>query len=228
MTTFASARGLWLCVLGADELEMLPMGGLGWLGVDLQHGRYDVTHLPAILRVAGVAGVPVLARAASQDAGHLARVLDTGVAGVIVPGVRSLAEAEALVRAVRFPPVGERSTGLTRSTVVGGPERPLLLPMVETRGALEEVEQIAALEKVDGVFVGPYDLSLSLGRPGVTDEQVVAAIGRVRDAAREAGVLVGAFSGSRELDPLLPSDLDLVAVDTDVTVLREGMAALFG
>lgn len=223
MTHVTDRRGLWLCVLGPDELEVLPQRGLGWLGVDLQHGRYDVTDLPGLLRVAQV---PVLARAASQDPGHLARVLDTGVAGVIVPGVRSVAEAQALVRAVRFPPEGERSTGLTRAVLTGATEQPLLLPMVETAGALEDVEAIAALPGVDGLFVGPYDLSLSLGRPGVTDEQVTGAITRVREVTREHGLIAGVFSGSRELDPQLPEDMDLVAVDTDVTVLREGLGAL--
>lgn len=221
----ASPRGLWLGLLGPDELEALPVDGLGWLGVDLQHGRYDVTHLPQLLRAARV---PVLARAAAQDRAHLARVLDTGVAGVIVPGVVSRAQVQALVQAVRFPPEGLRSTGMTRSVLVDGPRRPLLLPMIETREALGDVEAIAAVPGVDGVFVGPYDLSLSLGRPGVTDEQVVAAVARVREAARRAGVLAGAFSGSRELDPLLPADLDLLAVDTDITVLREGMRAVLG
>lgn len=220
MTEPTSPLGLWLGLLGPDEVEALPTEGLGWLGVDLQHGRYDVTHLPGLLRVARV---PMLARAASQSGDHLARVLDTGVAGVIVPGVVSVSQTEALVQAVRFPPEGVRSTGVTRSVLTGGPGRPLLLPMVETRGALEEVEAIAALPGVDGVFVGPYDLSLSLGRPSVVDEQVVQAIGRVHRAAREAGVLCGVFSGNRELDPLLPDNLDLVALDTDVTVLRAGM-----
>lgn len=223
MTELTSPLGLWLGLLGPDVLEALPTAGLGWLGVDLQHGRYDVADLTGLLRVARV---PVLARAASQAPDHLARVLDTGVDGVIVPGVESTEQAAALVRAVRFPPEGVRSTGVTRSVLTGGPERPLLLPMVETRGALEDVEAIASLPGVDGVFVGPYDLSLSLARPSVVDDEVVGAIGRVHRAAREAGVLSGAFSGNRELDPLLPPDLDLVAVDTDVSVIREGARAV--
>lgn len=222
--TFIFPRGLWLCVTGPDALEMLPTEGIGWFGVDLQHGRYDVADLAGLLRATDV---PVVARAASQDAGHLARVLDTGVAGVIVPGVEGVADVEALVQAVRFPPEGRRSTGLTRSVAVGGPERPLLLPMVETRGALEEVEEMAAVAGVDGLFVGPYDLSLSLGRPGVTDEQVVAGIRRVAEVAGAAGLLRGAFSANADLDPMLP-ELDLVAVTTDTQALAAGVQMLLG
>lgn len=223
MTTFSSPRGLWLTVLGPDALEALPLTGVGWLGVDLQHGALEVRDLAALLRVSPV---PVLARAASQDAGHLGRVLDTGVTGVIVPGVGSGEEAAALVCAVRPPPEGRRSTGLTRSAMVGGPERALLLPMVETADGLRAVEDIAGCPGVDGVFVGPYDLSLSLGRPSVVDDEIVAAIHRVAAVARGAGVLTGAFSGNRDLDGLLP-ELDLLAVDTDVTALRQGAAGLF-
>lgn len=224
MTTFGSPRGLWLTVLGADALEAVPLAGVGWVGVDLQHGRLEVADLAGILRASPV---PVLARTASQDAAHLARVLDTGVAGVIVPGVGSGDEAAALVSAVRLPPEGRRSTGLSRSALVGGPERPLLLPMVETAEGLRAAADIAGCPGVDGVFVGPYDLSLSLGRPSVVDEEVVTAIHHVVATARGAGVLAGAFSGSRDLDGLLP-ELDLVAVDTDVTALRQGVAGLFG
>ena len=224
MTAFSTPRGLWLTVLGPDALETLPLEGVGWLGADLQHGSLEVGDLAGLLRVSPV---PVLARAASQDAAHLARVLDTGVAGVIVPGVGSGEEAAALVSAVRLPPEGRRSTGLTRSAVVGGPERPLLLPMVETAEGLRSVEEIAGCPGVDGVFVGPYDLSLSLGRPSVVDDEVVAALHRVAATARGAGRLAGAFSGNRDLDGRLP-DLDLVAVDTDVTALRRGVEGLFG
>lgn len=223
-SVLAGPRGLWLGVSGPDALEALPTEGIGWFGIDLQHGSYEVADLPGLLRATDV---PVLARAASQDASHLARVLDTGVAGVIVPGIETVAEVEALVQAVRFPPEGRRSTGLTRSVAVGGPQRPLLLPMVETRGALEAVEQIAAVPGLDGLFVGPYDLSLSLGRPGVTDPEVVEAIHRVATAAGGAGLLAGAFSGNAELDPLLP-ELDLVAVTTDTMALAAGVRALLG
>lgn len=219
-----SPRGLWLTVLGADALEAVPLDGVGWLGVDLQHGCLEVADLIGILRVSTV---PVLARTASQDAAHLARVLDTGVAGVIVPGVDSGEQAAELVSAARFPPDGRRSSGLSRSALVGGPERPLLLPMVETCGGLASVAEIAGCPGVDGVFVGPYDLSLSLGRPSVVDAEVVAAIHHVAQTAREKGVLVGAFSADRNLDGQLP-ELDLMAVDTDVTALRQGVAGLFG
>lgn len=225
MSTAPTGPGLWLTVLRPPALEALPLVelGVGWLGVDLQHGQYDVADLRDLLRVTDL---PVLARAASTDFAHLGAVLDSGVAGVIVPSVDTVEDVRALVRAVRLPPVGRRSTGMSRSAVVGAPAHPLLLPMVETRGALDAAAAIAATPGVDGLFVGPYDLSLALGGPGPVDDRVLAAIRRVVQAAREHGVLAGAFSGSRDLDPHLPP-LDLVAVDTDVSALRAGVRGLF-
>jgi 4-hydroxy-2-oxoheptanedioate aldolase len=214
--------GLWLTVLGPAALEAVPTEGLDWIGVDLQHGPYEVVDLPGLARATSL---PLLARAASQDPAHLARVLDTGVAGVIVPGVDDGDQAAALVAAVRFPPQGRRSTGLSRGALVGAPDRPLLLPMVETREGLAAVQEIAGCPGVDGVFVGPYDLSLSLGRDSVLDQEVVTAVATVARAARRHRVLVGAFAGDRRLQPLLPA-LDLLALDTDVTALRAGIRHL--
>lgn len=215
-------RGIWLTLLGADALEVLPQDRLDWVGVDLQHGCLEVADLAPLLRSTSL---PVLVRTASQDRAHLARVLDTGAAGVIVPGVESAGECAALVAAVRLPPEGRRSTGASRSAAVGGPLSPLLLPMVETRAGLAAAEDIAGHDGVDGVFVGPYDLSLSLGRPSVADDEVVGAIRTVAAAARRRGRLAGVFSGDPALEPLLP-DVDLLAVDSDVGVLRRGVQAV--
>lgn len=217
-------RGIWITLLGADALEVLPQDRLAWVGIDLQHGCLEVADLAALLRSTPL---PVLVRTASQDPAHLARVLDTGATGVVVPGVESAAECAALVAAVRPPPEGRRSTGASRSAAVGGPRSPLLLPMVETRAGLAAAEDIAGHAGVDGVFVGPYDLSLSLGRPSVVDDEVVEAIRTVAAVARRHGRLVGAFSGDPALESLLP-ETDLLAVDSDVGVLRRGVHASFG
>jgi len=216
-------RGLWLTVLTADLIEGILPDQVDWIGVDLQHGALEVGHLTPLLRVCRA---PVFARTRSADPAHLARVLDTGVAGVIVPGVGSSAEAAALVSACRFPPEGRRSSGASRSAVVGSPAHPLLLPMVETREGLSEADGIAGCNGVDGIFVGPYDLSLALGRSGVLDSEVIAAINVVIDAAHRHGVLAGVFSGNTSLEPLLPR-LDLLAVDTDRTAFRLGLDRLF-
>ena len=171
--------------------------------------------------------MPVLVRLASHDEAQLGRVLDTGVDGVIVPAVESADQARQLVQAACFPPRGRRSKGLARVSLLGPRDQPLLLPMVETRAGLDALDDILGVDGVDGTFLGPYDLSLSLGRKSVLDDAVVSAIVSVIDRTRERGRISGIFTGNRELSGLLPA-VDLLGVDTDATALRAGLKQMFG
>ena len=226
-------RGLWVGFLSAYGLEAAlgeptaRAGAIEWVGLDLQHGDLDLADVPLLLRVAERADVAVFTRMSSHAAEAIGKVVDAGVQGVIVPGVESAAEAAALVRAIRLPPTGARSTGAARTSLgVTRPTEPLLLPMVETAAGLEAAEAIASVDGVDGVFLGPYDLSMSLGcRPG--DPESMTAIHSVVEAVRAAGKIVGLFAGRPDL-LALGLTLDLVAVDTDATALRRGIADLFG
>src|SRR5204863_9227053 len=122
---------------------------------------------------------------ASHDEAQLARVLDAGVDGVIVPAVESAEQAAELVQAAYVPPRGRRSMGLARVSLLGRRDQPLLLPMVETRAGLDHLGDLRGVEGVDGTFVGPYDLSLSLGQKSVLEAPVVSAIASVTDRTRE-------------------------------------------
>lgn len=217
-------RGLWLTFLGPFGLEVAATAGADWVGVDLQHGDVEVRDLPPLLRASRV---PVLARVASDDPAHVARVLDTGVDGVIVPGVESGAQVAGLVAAAHVPPAGSRSTGLSRAGVVGASARPLVLPMIETQAGLEAAPEIVAAPGVDGVFLGPYDLALSLGQPSVRSAPVVSALESVVAAVHEAGRVAGVFAGDAEIARRL-SHVELLGVDSDAAALRAGLDLLFG
>ncbi|WP_083933956.1 HpcH/HpaI aldolase family protein [Kribbella catacumbae] len=216
-------RGLWLTCLTPYAVELAGVGAADWLGVDLQHGDLTAEELSPLLRVSPV---PVLARLAGHDPSHIARVLDTGVDGIIVPAVESADQAMALVSASNPPPVGARSTGVSRAGVLGNPQ-PLLLPMVETASGLAALEEIAGVAGIDGIFVGPYDLALSLGEPSVVAPAVVTAIESVITTAHRHERIAGVFAGNTELAARLPA-AELVAVDTDLAALRAGIRHLFG
>jgi 2-keto-3-deoxy-L-rhamnonate aldolase RhmA len=225
--TLATSRGLWVTFLSPFGLEVAAGSGADWIGVDLQHGDLDLARLAPLLRVADV---PVLARLDSHDSTGLARAIDAGVDGVIVPTVESAMQAERLVAAAHLPPRGRRSGGAARAGLVGATPQPLLLPMVETRLGLEAADEIAATPGVDGIFIGPYDLALSLGEP-VRSERVLDGVQEALAAARRHGRITGAFTG----DPGLARDLDergvaldLHAIDTDAAALRAGLTALLG
>jgi len=171
--------------------------------------------------------VPVLVRLASHDEAQLARVLDAGVDGVIVPAVESAAQAGRLVQAACFPPRGRRSQGLARAALLGPRDQPLLLPMVETRAGLDHLDDILGVDGVDGIFLGPYDLTLSLGQKSVLAPEVVSAIESVIGRTGGRGRITGIFTGNRELTGLLPA-VDLLGVDTDAAALRAGLRQMFG
>jgi 2-keto-3-deoxy-L-rhamnonate aldolase RhmA len=145
---------------------------------------------------------------------------------VIVPAVESADQARQLAQAAYFPPLGRRSKGLARVSMLGRRDQPLLLPMVETRAGLDHLEDILGTDGVDGVFIGPYDLSLSLGQKSALDDSVVSAITSVIDRTRERGRITGIFTGNRQLTGAIP-DVDLLGVDTDAAALRAGLKALF-
>lgn len=224
----ALRRGLWLSFLSPYGVEVAASSGADWLGVDLQHGDLDIGDVPGLLRVAERAGLPMLTRMPSHDPALLGRALDAGVSGVIIPMVSSADAARALVSACLTPPHGSRSTGGCRQSLglSGEPLTPLLLPMVETAEGLQNAAQILAVPGVDGVFVGPYDLSISSGFPSPSSPQTLSALREVISLARQAGKIAGFMAGTTELLSVAP-EADLVAVDTDVAALRKGLAALF-
>jgi 2-keto-3-deoxy-L-rhamnonate aldolase RhmA len=220
----ACRRGLWLTFLSPFGLEVAGSCGAEWIGIDVQHGDLELTDVAPLARVSPV---PVLVRLASHDEAQLARVLDAGVDGVIVPAVESADQAEELVQAAYFPPRGRRSQGLARVSTLGQRDQPLLLPMVETRAGLDHLDDILGVDGVDGIFLGPYDLTLSLGRESVLDDAVVSAITSVIGRTAGRGRIAGIFTGNRELTRLLPA-VDLLGVDTDAAGLRAGLKLMFG
>jgi 4-hydroxy-2-oxoheptanedioate aldolase len=212
-------RGLWLTFLSPFGLELAGGCGAEWIGIDVQHGDVDSADVAPLARVSPV---PVLVRLASHDDAQLGRVLDAGVDGVIVPAVESADQARQLVQAAYFPPRGRRSKGLARVSLLGRRDQPLLLPMVETRAGLDHLDDILGVDGVDGIFIGPYDLSLSLGQKSA----LVSAITSVIDRTRERGRITGIFTGNRQLTAAIPA-VDLLGVDTDAAALRAGLKALF-
>lgn len=224
----ALRRGLWLSFLSAYGLEAALGHGADWVGVDLQHGDLDLSDVAGLLRVTERAGLPLLTRMPSHDPALIGRAIDLGVNGLIVPMVESAAQARDLVSAALTPPRGSRSTGGSRSSfaVNQDPAPPLLLPMIETASGFDHAAEIVGEPGVDGVFFGPYDLSISAGFPSPDSPETIAALRDVIRVARSANKIVGFMAGRPRLLAVAP-EADLVAVDTDVSALRLGLDTLF-
>ena len=222
--------GLWCTLPGSFTVEALATCGYDWLLIDTEHSPGDpLTVLPQ-LQAAAAYPVSAVVRPASNDAVLIKRILDFGAQTLLIPYVQNAREAKAAVDAVRYPPVGIRGVaGITRATRYGrvrdyarrAEEELCLLVQVESREALDEIEAIAAVEGIDGIFIGPADLSSSLGHPGELGHPEVAtaiedAIRRIRKTGKPAGILTPDKDFARRC---MDFGTVFTAVDVDANIL---------
>ena len=216
----------------AFGVELLCVARPDYVCVDLQHGLADLEALIPMLAAAEAAGATPLVRVPRNDPADVGKVLDAGARGIIVPLVNDASEAARAARACRYPPEGNRSYGPVRASVVLGTTDPVSLDravscivMVETREGLENVEEIAATPGVDGIYVGPSDLALSLGLPPTLDvvEPVhVEAVARIKDACKHHGITVGIHTASAEVSKKHSgAGFDMITTGTDSTLLAD-------
>jgi len=232
-----SSRGVWAFTADVDLLRRLATAGFDWLALDAQHGPVDRGALHGIGRALEDAGTPFVVRVPAVDPVWIGAALDAGAAAVVVPSVTGRQDAELAARAARYPPGGERSWGPFAPLWGGTAPEPAVanaavrcLVMVETVGALADVDAIAATAGVDGLFVGPLDLALALGTTVdalLDDRSAGAALGRIVAAARRHGILVAGFAGTpANAARLRAHGFSCLAVTTDVGVVAAGAAAV--
>lgn len=226
-----------LLTIGSTEVaELLAGAGFDWIFLDAEHGALDPRDVLHLLQAIG-GRTPTLVRVPALDEAWIKRALDAGADGIIVPQVGSAEEAERVVRFAQYPPRGRRGLGTARAnryglgvaeylgTVSG---RVTVVVQAETSEAVQNIQAIARVPGLDAVFVGPYDLSASLGYPGEVDHpEVRAAIARVSGVCREAGVRTGIFAMAAEgLRAHLPAGFTLLAAGVDTALLGQGAEAL--
>jgi 2-keto-3-deoxy-L-rhamnonate aldolase RhmA len=189
--------------------EILAECGFDWLFIDAETAPIAFVDIQHMIRAAQLAGVAGVVRLNNDHAPDIRQVLDMGAAGVIIPQVRSAEQARAVVAAAKYPPLGERGLAAARAQGHGvrlqeylgvANSETAVIVMVEDREGLEQVGDIAAVEGLDAIFVGPGDLSLSLGCQGQhLHENMRAAFARIAAAARDNRVALGTFPSSREM-----------------------------
>ncbi len=230
--------GMWLCSGSTLAAEICAGAGLDWLLIDMEHSPQGLESVLAQLQVVAAYPSTPLVRVASDDAVNIKQVLDLGAQNLLVPMVSSAAQAEELVRAVRYPPRGVRGVGsaLARSArwnrvpdyLTNADQHVSLFVQIENAAGAENAAAIAAVDGVDGVFVGPSDLAASLGVLGQqTHPDVVATVLSVFAAVHAAGKPVGvnAFDPA-QAQSYLDAGADFVLVGADVALLARGSEAL--
>jgi len=230
--------GLWLGLAEPYTAELCATGGFDWLLVDGEHGPNDLRSMLATLQAVAPYPAHPVVRIPHGDAALVKQVLEIGATTLLVPMVEDAAQATALVQAMRYPPQGIRGvgSGLARSSRWGADaqylqtanDRMCLLVQVETTAALARIDEIAAVEGVDGVFIGPSDLSASmglLGQPGHPEVRAAIehAFTRILAAGKAPGILAVDETLARHYIGL---GARFVAVGVEATLLAQASRAL--
>ena len=212
-------------------LEFLASSGVDYVYLDRQHGTITLEDVWTVTAAMSHHELAVLVRVSEQSHSEIGAVLDAGAHGVIVPDVVSAQEASQLLTAIRHPPRGTRSWGAYAydSTGYAGPsarkEDPLFLPLVESGAGVDDVDAIAALPGVDAIYVGRFDLALSLGvpvsdvHPGGARHDVIERVRAVCDAAAIPMATTGVKSD------LISQGFRMITLGSELDMLGAGLAA---
>lgn len=217
-----------IVTLDAPEIaEVLSASGLDWLFIDTEHAALDCL---AAQRVLMASKVPCVVRVGDAQESTLKKALDTGAAGVVIPMVNTAVMAKAAVQFCKYPPVGRRGVGMVRAQGYGfgfaeyvshANDNVALIAQIEHITAVDNIDVIVKVEGLDALFIGPYDLSGSMGKLGQVDHpEVVAAIEKVRAACEKAGRRLGIYCSNPQIaKPYVDRGYTLVAVGFDAMLL---------
>lgn len=226
----------WLAVPSSYSAELVAHAGFDAVTVDGQHGMIGFDAALGMLQAISSTPAVPLARPSGLAPAEIMRWLDAGAYGIICPMISTRADAEALVSACRYPPVGTRSYGPARGLLYGGPDyfmhandEIVVLAMIETVEGLTNLEAIVATPGLDGIYIGPNDLCVALGKPPVSESRdpvASEAIERIRAATVAAGKIAGIFcSGGEAAAQRRREGFDLVTPGNDATLLRGAATA---
>ncbi len=229
----------WLSIGNAFTAEILAEQGYDSLTVDIQHGFLDYNDAKGMLQALRASGVTPMARVPWLEPGIIMKVLDAGAYGVICPMVNTAQQAAQLVDTMRYPPRGNRSFGPTRANFSAGSgyaaeanDNVLALAMIETAEAVDNVETICATPGLDGIYIGPADLTLGVKQgqlpPGFDrqEPEMIEVIRRVLDAAKGAGIRAGLHCGSPAYAAqAIGWGFDMVTLSNDVRILAAAASA---
>ena len=224
----------WLGVPSSFSAEVMANQGWDSLTIDMQHGIIDYANAVSMLQAISTTETTPLARVNWNEPGQIMKILDAGCYGVICPMVSNRKEAENFIRACQYPPKGYRSFGPIRATIYGGADYAkyaeqeiLKLAMIETKEALEKLDEILDTPGLDGIYIGPADLSLALNEePGFDRPENTKAykeILRILESAKKRNLLAGLHNGTPEYaQKMIDKGFNLVTVGSDNRYIAAG------
>lgn len=226
--------GAWLSIPTGFTAEIAGRAGFDYVCLDEQHGLIDYQSAVTMLQALDLGTTTSLVRVKTNTAETIGRMLDAGAGGVIVPMVNTAADAAAAVASCRYAPEGSRSFGPTRPalanpefTTAGSNDSVACIPMIETVESLSNLDAILAIPGIDAVYVGPADLSLTLGLPPRNNDGEPLfdeALETVVRSCKAAGVIPGCHTSPALVDRRLEQGFQMITVASDEVVLTEGFA----
>lgn len=188
--------GSWVTLGHPSIAEIMAAAGFDWIVLDTEHSVLELSEVQALIQVLDGKQCPAIVRLTSNHPDLIKRVMDAGATGIMVPMIKSAADAEAAVSGVYYPPRGQRGVGLARAQGYGNSfqsyrqwleDNAVVIVMIEHVDAVRAIDDILAVPGVDGYIIGPYDLSGSMGRPGdLNHPDVQTAINQVMEAGHRA------------------------------------------
>ena len=229
------AHGSWLTIPSSFSAEVVARVGFDYVCIDLQHGLASYENAVHMLQALNLGGAAPVVRVPWNEQGIIGRMLDAGAMSIVVPMVNSAAEARAAVAACRYAPVGTRSFGPIRAFMQEGPRyfaeanaEVACIPMIETAEALERLDAILDVPGIDAVYVGPSDLSITLGLPpGNNDErpEFTKALERVVAACRARGIVSGIHASAALAARRREQGFRMITVSSDQLALGDAARA---
>jgi 4-hydroxy-2-oxoheptanedioate aldolase len=232
----------WLSIGNPFTAEIMAAQGYDSLTIDVQHGALDYSHALPMLQAMRASGAVLMARVPWLEPGIVMKLLDAGAYGVICPMVNTPEQAAEFVSYVRYPPLGQRSFGPTRAAYAAGPgyaaeanAEILAFAMIETAEAMSNLEAIAATPGLDGIYVGPADLSFSLSEGRLApafdreEPELIAALQRIVAACKAAGIRAALHCGTADYAArAIGWGFDMTTVGGDSRLLAAAAAAGVG
>jgi 2-dehydro-3-deoxyglucarate aldolase len=226
--------GSWMQIPNSSIAEIMGQSGYDWVAVDLEHGAISVNQLPDIFRALELGNTLPLVRLAEAQAKDCKQALDAGAGGVIVPMVEDSKQLEFIRDYCRWPPSGKRGVGFSRANLFGKffkdyideAQKPLLVAIIESIKAVENLESILKVKGLDAVLIGPYDLSASMNLTAkFEDEEFLHIIEKIRTLSNQYSVACGIHVVNPKHDDLkqrIDEGYQFIAYSLDSVFLSKG------
>jgi len=224
--------GSWIQIPHASVAEIMGQAGYDWVAIDMEHGAISPHQLPDLFRALELGGTLPLVRLSECSSNKCKQALDAGAGGIIVPMIETADQLREIRDASRWPPAGKRGVGFSRANLFGKffekyneeAQKPLLIAMVESARAVENLKEILAVEGLDAILIGPYDLSSSMGLKAEFDSpDFISAMDRINNSCRKANIPCGVHVVSpniKEIERLIKEGYLFIPYSIDAVFLN--------